>query len=261
MGTPDPPTAVELFLPAHISRPGPACGRGERSSQNTLSGKYNPDCNYSSADSLCASSVPAADSLPRDDQPADQHLRDIITEVGQPLLAIPHSASPGRTSHSSMVALDPPSSALPNASTSNLQLTRSCHLSRPDSESSAGVRAYQVAAHGKYFSFYDVTRPDAVPTSRLAPADPASQILLYYQNTGGINMSIADYQLACNDACYDIYAFTETWLNNNSITSTFQRNVFRLPAEPFSSQQQQEQWWWSSPSCSLQLQISSIETS
>ncbi|XP_055523049.1 uncharacterized protein LOC129717219 [Wyeomyia smithii] len=107
-------------------------------------------------------------------------------------------------------------SALPNASTSNLQLTRSCHLSRPGSESRAGVRACQAAAHGKYFSFYDVTRPDAVPTFRLAPADPASQILLYYQNTGGINMSIADYQLACNDA--DIYAFTETWLNNNTLS-------------------------------------------
>ncbi|XP_055542939.1 uncharacterized protein LOC129728519 [Wyeomyia smithii] len=78
--------------------------------------------------------------------------------------------------------------------------------------------AYQTAAHGKYSSFNDVARPDAVSTSRFPSGDPELQISLYYQNTGGINTSLADYQLACSDACYDIYAFTETWLNNNTLS-------------------------------------------
>lgn len=31
-----------------------------------------------------------------------------------------------------------------------------------------------------------------------------------------MNSSLVDYKLACSDQCYDIYAFTETWINENT---------------------------------------------
>lgn len=67
---------------------------------------------------------------------------------------------------------------------------------------------------------------------------PASQFILYYQNVGGINCSIADYQLACSDACYDMYAFTETWLNDNTLSSQLfdeSYSVFRQDRSPSNS--------------------------
>ncbi|XP_062715023.1 uncharacterized protein LOC115256208 [Aedes albopictus] len=50
-------------------------------------------------------------------------------------------------------------------------------------------------------------------------AQPASNVLVYYQNVGGINSSVAEYQLALSDGCYDAYAFTETWLNECTSSS------------------------------------------
>lgn len=44
----------------------------------------------------------------------------------------------------------------------------------------------------------------------------SDKVLLYYQNLGGINSSLVDYALACSDGAYDLYAFTETWLNDNT---------------------------------------------
>lgn len=43
-------------------------------------------------------------------------------------------------------------------------------------------------------------------------------LLLYYQNVGGMNTSIAEYYLACSDASYDFIALTETWLNSNTLS-------------------------------------------
>lgn len=43
-------------------------------------------------------------------------------------------------------------------------------------------------------------------------------LLIYYQNVGGMNTSIYDYCLACSDSSYDIFAFTETWLNDNTLS-------------------------------------------
>ena len=46
-----------------------------------------------------------------------------------------------------------------------------------------------------------------------------SEFLIYYQNTGGINTTISKYAQACSDGSYDMYAFVETWLNSNTLSS------------------------------------------
>ncbi|XP_055615034.1 uncharacterized protein LOC129761341 [Toxorhynchites rutilus septentrionalis] len=44
------------------------------------------------------------------------------------------------------------------------------------------------------------------------------QLLIYYQNVVGMNTSTADYYLACSDTLFDVFAFTETWLNDNTLS-------------------------------------------
>lgn len=56
MEVPKPPTAVEFFLPAFSSRPGPACGRGVRDFQPDLEGKFNTVMQSTILDSSIASS-------------------------------------------------------------------------------------------------------------------------------------------------------------------------------------------------------------
>ncbi|XP_062703885.1 uncharacterized protein LOC134286296 [Aedes albopictus] len=51
---------------------------------------------------------------------------------------------------------------------------------------------------------------------------------MYYQNVGGINTSITEYQLALSDGCYDAYAFTETWLNEGTSSNQLFDNSFSV---------------------------------
>ncbi|XP_055589122.1 uncharacterized protein LOC129741420 [Uranotaenia lowii] len=54
--------------------------------------------------------------------------------------------------------------------------------------------------------------------TRSAPG-PLDTITLYYQNVGGINSCLTDYLLATSCSCYDVIAFTETWLNDRTLSS------------------------------------------
>lgn len=51
---------------------------------------------------------------------------------------------------------------------------------------------------------------------------------LYYQNLGGINTCIAKYKLACSDAAYDFYAFTETWFKSDTLSCLLFDNSYTV---------------------------------
>lgn len=53
-------------------------------------------------------------------------------------------------------------------------------------------------------------------------------LLCYYQNLGGMNSSLSDYRLACSDAAYDVYAFTETWLTENTLSHQIFGNEYSV---------------------------------
>ncbi|XP_055590195.1 uncharacterized protein LOC129742329 [Uranotaenia lowii] len=54
--------------------------------------------------------------------------------------------------------------------------------------------------------------------SRLTPKSSDS-ISFLYQNVGGVNSCVVDYLLATSCSSYDIIAFTETWLNDRTLSS------------------------------------------
>ncbi|XP_062542084.1 uncharacterized protein LOC134210075 [Armigeres subalbatus] len=51
------------------------------------------------------------------------------------------------------------------------------------------------------------------------PQKPHEQLLLYYQNVGGINSTVEEYRLAVSDQCFDIIVLVETWLNDVTLSS------------------------------------------
>lgn len=91
---------------------------------------------------------------------------------------------------------------------------------------------FQFCTFGKYSCINSPASSDVDPILRVpltrhridvlgaSLADPVkrvqSPLVIYYQNVGGMNSTLTDYKLACSDACYDIYAFSETWLNDHT---------------------------------------------
>ncbi|XP_055613767.1 uncharacterized protein LOC129760192 [Uranotaenia lowii] len=64
------------------------------------------------------------------------------------------------------------------------------------------------------------------------------QLSIYYQNVGGINSCVNEYLLATSCSSYDIVAFTETWLNDRTLTSqvfSSDYTVFRRDRGPHNS--------------------------
>ena len=148
-------------------------------------------------------------------------------------------SDPGRQTPSSTEAPDPPSSVEPpSAIQLKASIYCSSHPSRPGPESSAGDGVFQSANRGKYsvscsYSFPDEFPPPRDSASNNAPA--SSNILMYYQNVGGINSSLAEYQLAFTDLCYDVYALAETWLNGNTLTNQLFDNSYSVYRQDRSS--------------------------
>ncbi|XP_062701125.1 uncharacterized protein LOC134285094 [Aedes albopictus] len=187
-------TVPPFAASAHHSRRGPAVESAVGDLQPAFTGKYVqyqtlslPDRN--SVSRLCPSkgNPPCLKSSSSD--------LSLINASSSHGCSSPSPLNPGRSTLSTMEAPDPPSSVAPSASVTTDYLpisTRSDHPSRPGPESSAGDGVFQA------------TNQD----------QPATNVLLYYQNVGGINSSVAEYQLALSDGCYDAYAFTETWLKD-----------------------------------------------
>lgn len=68
----------------------------------------------------------------------------------------------------------------------------------------------------------DLSLPDSSPFSRADPGqviidtartEPSSGLRVYYQNTRGLMTKLDDVYLAALDGEYDVYVFTETWLD------------------------------------------------
>ena len=73
----------------------------------------------------------------------------------------------------------------------------------------------------------------------MAVSDRTKELLtVYYQHVGGMNTSLSEYSLACSDDVYDLYAFTETWLSDLTLSKQiFSSNytVYRQDRSPLNS--------------------------
>ncbi|XP_058817502.1 uncharacterized protein LOC131680810 [Topomyia yanbarensis] len=74
-----------------------------------------------------------------------------------------------------------------------------------------------VSSHSSRPGVHSRRRNQGVPVS--LPCLIPSPIHLYYQNVGGMNSCANTYRLATSDCCYDIIALTETWLNEQTLSS------------------------------------------
>ena len=152
------------------------------------------------------------------------------TSYGIPTFSISNRPSrrppfdPGRIQQSPMEDPYLPSSVVLPAVIAPSVLSRSCYSSRPDPESSAKDGIFQTAYHGKYLIDNNSPCPDgsSPPSTKHLMSKAATTsctMLMYYQNVGGINSSLSEYQLAFSDGCFDVYALTETWLTANTISN------------------------------------------
>ncbi|XP_062710811.1 uncharacterized protein LOC134288896 [Aedes albopictus] len=220
------PLQLDSVLPSaaseHRSRRGPVVESAVEVLQPPSTGKYLQYANLSVPDRHSVSSLYSSAGIiaRRKSSSCPTH----ITSPTHYSSSIP-PLDPGRTTLSSTEAPDPPSSVAPFAVDDNMPLsTRSCHPSRPGPESSAGDGVFQSANQGMYNIHSSNSRPEDSSIRRSSPRDAnvaaaSSNVVWYYQNVGGINSSIAEYQLALSDGSYDVYAFTETWLNDDTISN------------------------------------------
>lgn len=66
----------------------------------------------------------------------------------------------------------------------------------------------------------------------------SSNLQVYYQNVGGLNCCVDEYLIACSDESYDVIVFTETWLNDRTLSSQIfgsNYDVFRTDRSPNNS--------------------------
>ncbi|XP_055590275.1 uncharacterized protein LOC129742401 [Uranotaenia lowii] len=63
------------------------------------------------------------------------------------------------------------------------------------------------------------TNSDEFDNGSRSASEPLDFINIYYQNVGGINSCVTDYLLATSCSCYDIITFTETWLNDHTLSN------------------------------------------
>ncbi|XP_062541323.1 uncharacterized protein LOC134209350 [Armigeres subalbatus] len=104
------------------------------------------------------------------------------------------------------------------------------------------IRSSQPAIAGKYSYIPEPSPPDAVQTSRAPFVDSnlvcVDEVLIYYQNAGGMNCDVEQYLLATSDDCYDVIVLAETWLDSRTLSSQVfgpEYEVFRCDRGPMNS--------------------------
>lgn len=136
---------------------------------------------------------------------------------------------PGRTVESLMEAPVPSDPVEPIAA--------SVHLSRPGPAVGCGAGVFQPATSGEY-SCNSINGPSVpVVSHSRSSSRPNStttkarndDVLIYYQNAGGMNCDVDKFLLATSDDCYDVIVLTETWLDSR----TFSSQVFGTEYEVF----------------------------
>ncbi|XP_058455937.1 protein outspread isoform X2 [Malaya genurostris] len=177
----DPTTTVEPLQPAFVSRPGPVGGNGDEVFQASNFGKYTFLSDHSIADLFPASSLS------------------------------PDQRSLGCSATGIMEASDPPATVEP---------LQPAFVSRPSPVCGSGDEVFQIDFIGKYAPVMDVSSTEILLASSSMAANQSclSSIRVYYQNVGGMNACIDEYLLACSDECFDVIAFTETWLNDCTLS-------------------------------------------
>lgn len=84
-----------------------------------------------------------------------------------------------------------------------------------------------------------IVRPECANAGNLGHNSySTSNITLFYHNVGGMNTSVAEYKLAISDECYDLYAFTESWLCENTVNNQLfseSYSVYRQDRSPLNS--------------------------
>ena len=208
---------------SHQSRLGTAVGNGGGDLQPPVSGEY-----------FCNSSEPLAYAVPVSSPtrrsgttcsaPA-RGLRVFPRDVGitngidaQP----PVDLTPRRTTRSLLGVskpLDPVLSATRISSSSALDDLDSSHQSRLGTAVGSGERDLQPPPSGEYPCISSEPQAHAVPVSsptrRSGTTHSASArgLRVYYQNTRGLRTKLDDVYLAALDSDYDVYVFSETWLD------------------------------------------------
>ncbi|XP_055604065.1 uncharacterized protein LOC129752302 [Uranotaenia lowii] len=206
---------LEVLFPDHQRPPVPASsrpvyrsgGQGE-GFQLPFYGKYSPVFCFSpshaplhsSTQSYTSNQFYAADGLDIDSVPANLH------------------RTSGRTSLSNLEVLFP-----------GHQRPFVPAPSRPVHRSGGSGGDFQLPNYGKYPSDFNISPshaalvPDdvlfsSVHRTQTSGSKSFDSISFYYQNVGGINSCLSDYLLATSCSCYDVIAFTETWLNDCTLS-------------------------------------------
>lgn len=128
------------------------------------------------------------------------------------------------------------------------QIAVTAHHSRPGPVVGCGAGVFQSVTTGEYSynSRNGISIPDesifrtsngqsSTPTIQHADND---DVLIYYQNAGGMNSTTHDYLLATSNECYDVIVLTETWLDSRTISSQVfnsEYDVFRCDRGPRNS--------------------------
>ena len=150
-------------------------------------------------------------------------MKDIIVDSSAATLS--DDATPERTLQSIMEAPEHLDTHHPYRRATNLNKTSvTCHQSRSGVDVEVGEGVFQATFQGKSPCSTNVTLPQNVNISRNGDAldhHTASSYPLnvYYQNVGGMNTTAHEYLLSTSDCSYDVIALSETWLNENTISS------------------------------------------
>lgn len=187
------------------------CGTVERVFQPATSGKYTSHNFCSEVDADLNSSN--------------------FRNFNSPLGTLQHSSrTPGRTVESFRKDPNLPDSVAPFAAC--------VHRSRPGPVVGGGDGSFQNISLGEYHLFNTSTSFDTgsvfsytnsrqnnneshltSTNTNAATNIPTSTMLIYYENAGGLNTFLSEYQAALSDGCYEMYAFTETWLKDNTLNT------------------------------------------
>lgn len=130
----------------------------------------------------------------------------------------PASVLPGRTVESLMEAPEP-------SDTVEL-IAASAHHSRPGPVVSCGLGVFHPVTSGEY-CHHSINGPTVPGDSIFSTSERSlthglandDEILIYFQNAGGMNSSTGDYLLATSDDCYDVIVLNETWLDSRTLSS------------------------------------------
>ncbi|XP_055601826.1 uncharacterized protein LOC129750788 [Uranotaenia lowii] len=202
MEAPEPFVTVAQIPASVNSRSGPVCEEGNGALQPVQPGKY------------CYSSPDSSSDCPSTCRSLHHHCLDAYdvrsTEVPDHLSI----EFPERINLSTMEAPEP--------FVTVAQIPASVN-SRSGPVCEGGNGALQPVQSGKYPVLISDALSDCPSPSRIRltgqhifdAANPADGLRMYYQNVRGLKSKIIECFVSTSEFCYDIYAFTETWLDSS----------------------------------------------